>query len=196
MPRLLVIQSARNAQIITGANSVIFLGRKDSHSKANMIPATGVPNTAPKPAATAALKKMLSSLGESLNQWKKGEESEADSCNAVPSLPAEPPVKWVINVPVNTSGAINSEMGFPLRFFILANTHLFPLSASLHKRLYKHTLIKPPNGKRQIIHGLPFLKLVTISRVYKKNADAKPASMDTTRISVLYFIKYLILIIF
>lgn len=114
MPTLLVIQSARNEQIITGANSVIFLGRNDSHSKANMIPATGVPNTAPKPAATADLKKMLSSSGESLNQWKRGEDSEADSCNAVPSLPAEPPIKWVINVPINTSGAINIEMGFPL----------------------------------------------------------------------------------
>ena len=67
IPSICVVQSARKEQMITGMISYIFLGLKDSHSKAKTMPATGVPKTDPNPAATADLKKMVSSLSDSLN---------------------------------------------------------------------------------------------------------------------------------
>ena len=57
-------------------------------------------------------------------------------CTPVPSRPAEPPNKCVINVPKNTKGAILNGT-FPLPSLILSIIKLFPFDESFPYLKYK-----------------------------------------------------------
>ena len=60
----------------------------------------------------------------------------APICTPVPSRPAEPPNKCVINVPTNTKGAILNGT-FPLPSLILSIIKLFPFDESFPYLKYK-----------------------------------------------------------
>ncbi len=81
-------------------------------SKAKMAPANGVPKTEAKP---ALIPRMMSVFLSELSSLKISENWSAIAppiCTAVPSRPAEPPKRWVINVLRSTIGAILKRNGF------------------------------------------------------------------------------------
>ena len=87
--------SARNFGRPTAATSI-----------AKTAPASGVPKTAPKPAAIPAIKRIRSAPASSAKCRATPLAMLPPICTAVPSRPAEPPQRWVARVPSSTSGAI------------------------------------------------------------------------------------------
>ncbi len=69
-----------------------------STSSAKMAPVTGVPNTAPKPAAIPVINKMRTSVGFNFSTLPNNAATLPPICTAVPSRPAEPPNKCVMSV--------------------------------------------------------------------------------------------------
>ena len=84
---------------------------------------------------------------------------EPPTCNAAPSLPAEPPKRWVIIVEIIISGA--TRAGTSSLDCIADITRLVPLEADLPARLYINTIIIPDKGSKNRILGLASLKEVT-----------------------------------
>jgi hypothetical protein len=68
----------------------------------------GVPNTAPKPAATPPISSRRRALPVSPSRSTRPCARLPPSCTAVPSRPADPPNRCVATVPISTSGAMAS----------------------------------------------------------------------------------------
>ena len=73
-------------------------------SMAKIAPVNGVPNTAPKPAATPANNMVFTSFSSSFNHLANSCATLPPICTAVPSRPAEPPNKCVKTVVDKTRG--------------------------------------------------------------------------------------------
>lgn len=78
---------------------------------AKIAPVSGVPKTAPNPAAIPHISRVRVSIASSRRERARVLEMLPPIWTAVPSRPADPPNKCVATVPIKTSGAI--RLGTP-----------------------------------------------------------------------------------
>ncbi len=106
MPHAWHVQSPVTAAMNAGSSASYSMRPIISTSSANTAPASGVPNTAPNPAAIPAINKIRIRLDSSPAQRQNALAMLPPICTAVPSRPAEPPNKCVTSVPSKINGAI------------------------------------------------------------------------------------------
>lgn len=107
------------------------------------------------------------------------------NCKAAPSLPAEPPNRWVINVEVKISGAIRS--GILSLEWMAESTRLVPVSCSSWSRRYSHTMSIPPRGRKKISQGWASRSSVTNSIPKKKPVPTSPTRIPERMEKITHF---------
>ncbi len=112
---------------------------------------TGVPNRAEKAALMPHMVKMRASFSSRCKILPNFAARLPPSCNAAPSLPADPPKRWVKSVVAKISGAVLNESFSFVRTGI--NTKFVPRSLLIPPHLYSAVIKTPPTGKSQTSHG-------------------------------------------
>ena len=115
----------------------------------NIAAAMGVPNNAEKHALMLHIIIIRVSLSSNLRSFAKKLPIEPPTCSAAPSLPAEPPKRWVIIVETIISGA--TLAGTSSFDWIAVITRLVPLPACFPASLYKNTIKIPDKGRKNNI---------------------------------------------
>ena len=105
--------SASKLAIRQGSSALYFILPIATTSIAKIAPVTGVPKTAPNPAATPHISKMLLSLSFKASHLENKEAILPPICTAVPSRPADPPNKCVTRVATKTIGAMRTGTPAP-----------------------------------------------------------------------------------
>ncbi len=123
-------------------------GRTRGASKANTSPAHGRPNTAPNPAASAAV--MSACRDRSSRPTRRAPESAKlpDMARAVPSRPTDPPTRWVIQVPTRTTGAMSTGTPAAVGDLISVMTSRLPNAARPATRWWNRPRTPPASGSR------------------------------------------------
>ena len=172
---------AMMAAIRQGINAVYFIRPMYNTSSAKIAPATGVPNTAAKPAAIPHINKIWSCCGGNLNSFPNCAAMLPPICTAVPSRPAEPPNKWVITVVNKISGVMPAGTPTP-GWCISSIITLLPAALVFPNLLYSHQINMPANGKKKMSHKCCQRMLVACCSSHKKNATNAPMVIETGKI--------------
>ena len=98
-PRPSTIRSPTNEAATAGTSASYRMRPMLCTSSANTNPATGTPNTAPNPPASAAISMIRRSVGFSRARRENQSVRLPAICSAVPSRPTDPPNSWVTSVP-------------------------------------------------------------------------------------------------
>ena len=93
-------------------------------------------------------------------------------CTAVPSLPAEPPEKWVSRVNINVRNA--SLLGTLTPSFALCIIRLLPLEDSPPYLLYTKAVSIPESGKNHMQYGKNSLNTEDKPSIFKKTNEIIP----------------------